>query len=477
MQDSKAIKLLKQLNPDEFRRFYRFLKSPFFTTNVHIVKMYEYLRKYYPAFNSNKLQREKVFAKLFPQTPFNYEKLAALIKKMTNLVEDYMIWIDLKSQEADRQKRLSKIYAQRNLFAFYERSRLRQLERMDKQPYRDLEYYQNRYSLDFDYFFHPLTPKHTLQDDALIRLMDSVDQTFILGKYRIASEMKNRERILAKQYDIRFLEAIENEIRNGLSNKNISLQLYQLLLQMYVPEKEGTAFEKLKNLFSENAHRIRHLDQSLLLTQMINYTVKQINIGNAAFYQKALELYKIGLEIGLVVENQKIDAAVFGNIVLLGCNAREFEWTKHFMVQNQQYLKESIRQDTVALNMGLWYFHQNDFDKAYHKFFNHTFSYAFQLKARFYLIRTLLEQFLSDDTLLDLLISQIDAFEKFLYRNKMISSYHKKTHLNSIAIIKKLAIGLSQKKDLVKLKTSLLAEIERKGNMVVKEWLISKLGV
>ena len=188
-----------------------------------------------------------------------------------------------------------------------------------------------------------------------------------------------------------------------------------------------------------------------------------------------MDLYKIGLEIKLVVENGRIQEGVFGNIALLGCHAGEFEWTEKFMEDYQSFLKEDIRADIVALNKGLWYFHQEAFKEAYNEFVSHSFSSFYQISVRSNTIRAIYELFLKDESLYELLEAQILAYEKFLHRNALISVALKEAHLNQLFILKRLTSGLFNRKDLKTLQESLFTKLNKMEKVIGKKWLNEKI--
>lgn len=475
MQKIKLYKMLQSLDKAEFSRLSKFLRSPFFNHTQSFVAYYEHLKKFYPVFESPKLSHENIWAKVFPNQAYHEIKCRRLLSDFTKLVREYLTILQLEKQKSEKRKLFIKSLGERNLFSLFEKETQNYLSEIEELPFRDLEYHEAITALNFDYFFHPLTQKHTLSDDALVQLMNGIDKKFILEKYRIGSEMKNRERILAKQYDLRFLEAVEEETKNGFFLENKPFELYRLLFEMYDEKKAASAFDNLKMLLIDQIRNLRRLDQSLFLTQLINYAVRQLNSGRDKFYGEALDLYKLALENELVVENERIEEAVFRNIVNIACHENQFEWTENFIEYYQKYLDVNNRTDVVEHSTGLWYFFQNDFEQAYFKFSNHSFSQAYQPSARANLIRALYEMFLLDGSLYDLLISQIEAFEKYLHRNELISSYHKEAHLNFNFIVKKLASGIFQVKDIKKLKKSVFENIQRREKIVGKGWLMKKV--
>lgn len=475
MIGSKLLSLLASMSATEFRRMRKVFQSPFFTTNERHLVFYELLRKYHPIFDTLKLNKEKVFEKLYPGKPFNDGLLRVLVREFTQMTEEYLLLTKLRGENFQRKKMLSQIYKDRNLYSFFEKETKYLLKELDKNPYRDWEYYREVYELNFDYFFHPNTQKLAKEDERLLSIMESLDRQYVLAKFRIGSEMNYWRNTYAKQFDIRLFEEIKTLNETVLKEEHPLFKLYSLLFQLYESSEKDLAFAKLKPIFSENFQSLRSIDQSLFLTQLINFAIRKINIGEATFYKEALDLYKIGIEANLVLRDSNIDEAVYGNIALLGCHAKEFDWVDDFMLKHKKHLKKEIRHDAYELNRGLWFFHQNDFENARIQFMNYGYLPKFQTKARSNLMLTLFEQFLEDSSLFDLLISQLNAFEKFLHRNDLTGEYKRKAHINLVSILRKLTTGLFQRKNVEKLKESIEDQIATKKQIAGKKWLLKKV--
>lgn len=475
MIGSKLLPLLSSLSPTEFRRMRKVFQSPFFTTNERHLVLYDLLKKHYPTYHSPKLEKEKVFERLYPGKPFNDGLLRVMIREFTQMVEEYLLLSKMRSEDYERKKMLAKIYKDRNLYAFFAKETQYLLKDLGGGAFRDWEYYSERYELNFDYYFHPSTQKLTDRDQTLETLMNSLDKQFLLAKFRLASEMKNREKTLSRQYYIRFLEAIKEVSVKFYDDRHPLFQLFPLLFDLYNSTENEEIYKELKELFSASFTKLRTFDQSLFLTQLINYAIRKINSGDNDYYKEALDLYEIGLETKLVLRNDEIDQAVFGNIVLLGCNAGQFEWTQNFIAEYKDYLKKDIREDVVTFNQGMWYFHQNDFENAYDAFVNYAFAPTFQIKVRLNLVRTLFELFLKDDSYYDLLISHIESFEKYLHRNDLMTTELREADLNTLSVIRRMTTGLIANKDKSKLKNAILSQMEQKGKFVVKNWLLKKI--
>ena len=474
MKDGKLVKLLRTLSPEEFRRFRRFLKSPFFTTNKHLLTLYDYFRKYHPEYGSPSLRKEMVFKKVFPGLPFNYNKLASLTQQMTRLLEDYFLWINLEASPMYRQRQLLRVFNSRNLFDFYERGYVRYLEKTDEMPYRDMEHYQHKIQLHAEYYFHPLNNKYDLEDPSLEILSDSLDAYFLIGKYRIVAALRNRERILSKKYPIRFLEAMEKERTKGWMTGHFLAELYELLFNL-LRQQSADIFQVYKSLLFDRFTDLRKMDKGLLFYSGLNYIIGQINQGNDPFYQEALTWYKLSIDNQMIIERGRINEAVFSNIVLLGCREKDFLWTKGFIEEYGQYLNKSSRMDTILFSESLLLFHQRKFQESLYLLNSHSFGKDIQPKVRLTMIRNNFEQFLVNDSYYESLQSSIKAFEKYIVRDKYFSRSKIEPHVHCIRIIKQLSNKILAKPQKGMLLQWLDDELQRRKKVVVKDWLRSKV--
>ncbi len=175
MIGKKLITILQTLDQATFRRLGDAFASPYFTSSPLLLKLYALLKKEYPVFDTAKLDKEKVYKALYPDKPYNDGALRVLVREFSKITEDFLVFESLKNDESARQKMLTKWYGEHNLYAEFEKSTHALLAKMENQPYRDVEYFDEAASLYASYFFHQNTEKYTLDDQVLTQLMESVD--------------------------------------------------------------------------------------------------------------------------------------------------------------------------------------------------------------------------------------------------------------------------------------------------------------
>ncbi|MEZ4932171.1 MAG: hypothetical protein R2788_08650 [Saprospiraceae bacterium] len=166
MIGQKLIKILQSLDPEEFRRLKRALSSPYFATNTRLLTLYEHLKKHYPEFEEEKLQKEKLFKKLYPGKPFNDGVLRVLVREFSAVVEDYILLERLRSDKPLRKKMLVKEYGQRNLYEYFKKGTEELVSGFDDSYVKDMEHYSEHIQLYQDYCFHPMTNNNDADDDS-----------------------------------------------------------------------------------------------------------------------------------------------------------------------------------------------------------------------------------------------------------------------------------------------------------------------
>ena len=71
MQNTKLIKILRSLQPDEFRRLHQFLQSPYFNRSETITELFNILADDINGENHISLKKEAIWNKLGLPAPFD----------------------------------------------------------------------------------------------------------------------------------------------------------------------------------------------------------------------------------------------------------------------------------------------------------------------------------------------------------------------------------------------------------------------
>lgn len=473
MQHLKLIKLLKILTKEEFSRLGKFLRSPFFNNTTSLITFYEILKKAYPEFAEKKLKPETIWLKIFPEKSFNQIKFLRLCSDLSLMIEKYLVQLELEQPKPTAEHLLIQSLSRRNAYKMYEKAVTSRLEDTENEAIRDANWYRERLILREDWFNHPLKNKYAPKDSILEDMLDDLDMSFTLQKLKLANNLKSKKRIYPNDYEIRYLETVKNA---NLSHENILIQFYILALELL--ENQTESFNKFEKLLFQNFKKIANKDCLTFFYSGLNFAIRRLNIGETNYSKVILNWYQFGIEKKLFINNQQMSQLTFRNIVLSFARENEFEWGEEFILQHSKYLKKEEREYLLNYNKGVLFFYRKDLDKAIHYLSAEKWpAVAYQLLAKNILIRAIFEKFLLDKDYYRLLNSQIDAFEIYLIRNKEINSKNAKPQLNLIRLLRSIANKKLRNISSKEINTWLDAQLEKRKEIISKNWLIKTLGM
>jgi len=472
MNNSKLIALLKALNPTEFRQFNRYLKSSFFTQSEDVLRLYAYLRKYYPDFSSPKLEREKAFAYLYPKEKFNGPRLRNLLLKITKILEEYFIYLEFQANEFEKKKLLTRIYGKRNLSVIYQQKTEELLDDLERQPFRNVDYFYHRYLLQKDFYFHLNTTRQGAINKKVEDAFLNLNYFFAMERLRFGAELKSRERIYAEKYN--FSQNNKTEFIPPKHNKTYNL--FQKIVELIEYQNEQVYFEA-KSLFLEINEKINLKTQQDILLYLLNYALSQIAQKGSSFMREAFELYKIGLAKSIFITEQKSFSGVsFLNIVLVGSGLKEYEWTKNFIKEYSSLLDKSAIENFKPLAEATLYFYQEAFSRAITIINTNKFSESIiDINAKLLVLRAYYELFLLDNTYWQLLNSCLKNYEKYLSRDTKLDESKIKGYVNFIHIFKKFLKITIQKKYNHQSISTLIELLNTMSPVTAKPWLLDKI--
>lgn len=475
MHQTKLIKLLKNITPSEFKRLQKGVKSSFFTTNPHIPKLYTYLKKYYPDFKNKKLEKTQVYAHLYPKQEYKDNKLRKLFTEFTQIIESFLIHLELQNQPFEQQKLLTKIYGRRNMYSFFERNTNLLLKELANQGIENHNYFRDKMELSHQYLFHPNTPKHRNGSEILSNIMTDLDYYFIAMKLQMASELINRQNHLKEAYDVRFLDTINEELDRKQLPTPAFIRLYIKLLTLLKYQKNEVYWELREELLSIENVSIE--DKSNILQYLMNYAIAKVNKGVEVdkYRKENFDLYKLGLEKKLLIKNERISDIAFTNIASFGASFNEFHWTTNFIEAYQQYLPTQYKNQAVSLSLGYLHFFQEEYEKSINILLFEKFTkVGHNRRAKGLLLRSYFELSLINETYIELFFSFIQSFTKFLYRDSVYSKESIKSYLNLVQVLQKIAKYINNNQWSNTVKQQILEQV-KVTDMVLKPWLIKKI--
>jgi len=435
MKKSKLVVLLKSLTPQEFKQFHKYIRSPFFTQSKDVLKLYNYLRKHYPNFDSANLNRETIFAKLYPNEKFNGSRLRNLILKITKILEDFLIYINFKQDTFQKEKVLAEIYGKRNLNVIFKKKTENLLAELEQLPFRDSDYYINKYALQRDYYFHLNTPRQGAIKKMINDAYADLNHFFALEQQLIKLELKTREKIFSEIY-----HNIQPKALNLILAKESKVyELFKKIIDLIDKQEEENYFET-KALFLTNMDALKKENQLRILVCLLNFALNQTTQKGAIFIEEAFELYKVGLALGtFMTPPNLIPGMTFLNIITVSASLKEFDWAKAFIDKYETALDSEVAHVFKPISLANLHFYQGKFGETIQIINSNKLTDSIlSILARLLVLRSFYELSLRDQTYAQSFYAYLNSFEKYLTRERKLNSKKVKGYTNFIFIFKKL---------------------------------------
>jgi len=433
MKQSKLIDILSTLSTTEINRFEKYVTSPYFNVHQDTIGLFRVLKDYYPDFHENDVRKETIFERLYPDSPYDREKLYTLKKYLVKLLYDFLAVEATQKDTAYQNALLIADLLGRRLNKYVPKL-LSEAETELEKGRHTMKYYFHK----FNFAFHSLSlgtakqnrsTKHSYQG-----MLNQLDYFFITAKLKYACEVLNRSKVVSSNEQIRLLDAIlalcEKESFDEIPTVTIYYQTYKML-----SEKDGEPFyKKLRAKVNENIDLMPKSDLINLYIFMINFCFRRTRVGKAHFMRDVFELYQEMLKYDLIFVSASTGAIHYKNITTIALKLKEYEWVEKFLKKYAKRLDPSLRTGVQYYNLANLYFTQGLYSKSLRHLQRVEFIDPFyRMSYNILLLKTYYE---CDE--IEPLLSLCSTFSTFIRRNKTISENVKPSYLNLTKFLKKL---------------------------------------
>jgi hypothetical protein len=371
MHNSFLLNYFKYLDKKDRRELRKAVRSPFFNQKEEIIRLFDCLDKH---IDSPKvpLSQAWVFEQVFPDKPFNALLLHHAASALTQLTRRFLAISAFENTPPQYQLSLTRALRQRQATKMYEHELKEAKTFLDKQPLRNAEFHLQHYMLLLDEYDYKR--QHRREGDLPVQeLSDNLDNFYLAETLRQACTMKAHQNV-AQQLNYRqpLSEAVLMHLDLGKieNTPTIAAFFYALKAQNeQISEQndentEGSYFEKLKDLLINHRHYFNHEELKNLYILAINYCIKQQNRGKITFIQEALDLYEVGLNNEILLENGSISQYAYRNVALLAMKVGDWKKAEDMLRKYKKYLPSIDRENFYKYNSAFLSFRQGNADKA-----------------------------------------------------------------------------------------------------------------
>ncbi len=470
MKNSKLIGILRTFQTKELTRFKEYVHSPFFNKHKTVTKLCNYILKYAPDFESDKLKKENIFRLLFPKDTYNETNIYTHTSNLLQLLCDFMA-----------QKAFESNTVQKKLYTLQE-LRIRNQHKQFNSTVKQYQLLQDRAVKDRDYHYYQgklykeqdqINPVRN--QDMNIQNMDSeLEIVFLIDKMQIACDMNNRNSIIGSDYEASGIDLVLQWIER---NKDYYLKFPEVRINYTIYKLVNTGdkefYDDLRVFLADKTHLYPKAKIKEIYDYLINHCIKKLNTGETAYYREFFELHRFLLkEEILLLEDKSLAEWDYKNIVTVGARLEEFDWVKSFIFDYKERVNEKVRENVFSYNLAYYYFSIKNYKEALQLLHQVEFTDAsYYIGAKIIQLKSyyVLEVFEAS-------LSLIATFKNYIQRSKVLSDSKKLMNQNMLKVAKKIITLESRKityrkKKLADKKKELQEMIEKLSPIANAAWL------
>lgn len=471
MKPNKLFNLLQSLTIKEFKELEGYMNSPFFIKKrTDLPAFYQALKPFYPFTEIETVTKEALFEQVYSEEDFKDKKFRKLLADFVKIIENYLLFLENEVDRFEKNKRLMAIYKRRNVHQEFLRTAKELTKTLNKVTIQNATYFYNQYILESELYFHSNVEKNKGEVNTLKNSIKNFEHFFVLERAKLGMDLKNKERIYSKSHHFKL-----DDFSKIIPIDNTIYEFYKISLQLFETEKEAIFFN-LKDSFLKNFNDLEEGEQLIFFKVLQNYAIQKARISEEEYLPILLDLFKMGLERGILLDNGMIRSVTFLNIIGIAIKNNKTDWANLIIETYKDKIIEEISGFTYKASTALIAFYKKEYIKVIDILnispFPHSLNYY---SFKMLIIRASFKIFQEDANYYKLFLNHSSSFEKYLTRDNLSVSKKIEANLEFIREIKKIGKLIFQRKLTPTLKIQLLENLEKNEKINYKNWLIKTI--
>lgn len=465
MADFVLYEVINTFTKTDLRRFGKFVRSPFFTHRSEMERMYAWLA--HCRYRQKPLpDKQHLFRKSFPGRDYDDLLLRATMSDLCELMEEYLIWQQMRGETVRSELALSAAFRDRNLSKQFHQSTRKVREYLEKDGIRNADFH--RQVLDYQVEMTKFQTRTVRTGELPLQdIADSIDVLYLAEKLRHSCTQISHQAVFKTTYKFGLLPQVLDQVEQDGFLKVPAIALYYYCYRFLTEQYSLDYFQKFRQELQQNGRFFPDTELKELYLLAINYCIRKINEGTEPFVREGWELYREGLEKGFLLENRRLSPFTFNNIAAFGIKLGVFTDVEQFIRQYHSFLEPGLQQSLLSFNMA-----RLEYKRGHHSAALRLLQTAdFKDLVNNLISKTLLLKIYYELEEFDLLESHLDTFRQFI-RRRELSDYHRRNYLNIIAFVKKITALPPADRSV---KSALRVEIEQAEVLTEREWLLEQL--
>lgn len=463
MKDRKVIKILREFTIKEQKSFLRFCQSPYFNTNTILVDLLGYIYRFAPKYSDSKFTTQNAFKQLYPTKKFTEQTMNRHLSQLFKLAEEFIIIHYDKENEIKRNINLLEYYKHHQLFPFFETSKKKLNTLNERYPYRDFDFFLNKYLIEYQSATILATEDNRTQDLNFDNTELALDLQYWIRKLSILCTNLNRKTYgSSATIDYSEVDQIISYLEHNELLEVPALKVWYAVLLLIHKSDNKTNYDRLKQLLENHHSNFKSEDIQSFYSFLIN-AVSNFYKSGVERYEEYFALFEVQILNHYIYLHGFIHPHILKNIVTVALRLKKYDWVESFLKENKNKIKS---QESYFWNLANLNYEQGKYEKALDILLDNKYDDLFyQLGTKRMLSKIYYHLDYSE-----LLFSFINTFRVFVSR-KALNPIQKKRHQNFINFtLKLIKLVPGNTPEL----TQLLQKIETTEQTAEKNWLLEQ---
>lgn len=477
MYKSKLISLLKSFSPEEIKDFGLYLHSGLFNREKAPAKLFKLLKLHYPEFESEKINKKKIFKGLFSGRNFNDDLLRNTVSDLMKLAEEFLILIHNRSEPFLNHYYLLKELTNRKQPVLFNMN-LRDAETLlKKAEIRDEIHYQHKFLIEDERRRNVVVNSSRIlyKEDNLNSQAANLHIQHLIENIKLYAIMLNQKKFTHDHnFDFTFFEIIIEYVRSNYEKfRDIPYIKAFYNCVMIFKTEENIYFSELKKIVEKNYKVFSLTDRKNLFIVLTAHVNSKIRKGDFSLLEERFELYREFIRTGAYYEGNSFMAHyIYSAAALSAVEINKTDWAEKFINKYKPQLHEDFRDNTFNYCMSVLNLYKSDYGISMEYLSKvKTIDIAYRNNVNILLLKIYFCQRQTDS-----LYSLIDSYRHFLKRSSKIRKEDAEFNNNFLKYLKKVyQILVSENKfkkyDLTKIKN----ELEATNNISSKKWILDQI--
>jgi hypothetical protein len=475
MIKSSLLEILGTFASKEFKEFGDYINSPFFNKNEAVIKLYDYIRLYFPDFDNHKFEKENVYSQIFPNAEYNDGFMRTIMFNLTQLAEDFLAYNNYKSRGVYELLHLINEMNSRVLDKHVIKGIKAAAEKVKKYDHEDESYFLDMFMIEkeknrlYDRTKKILNKKDINEHD-LLSESENLIRFFLIHILKRYRYLLNRQNVMNISFEFEFVdEIVDYLLKNKQKYSNLP-SLAGLVNQVMLLKTESDEhYFACKNIYLDLENTVGWGERYNGLVLISGYCISQHYKGRNEMMKEYVELQKFRDKHNIVKMNRNdfVTTLYYRSVVTAAVLVNEIEWGEMFINKYKAELQPEGRESAYNFAMA----RIREKQKRYEESMN--FLRNVKLEDVYYKVnvKSLMSKLYYCMGHINELADQLDTFRKFLKNDQLINDEFRRVNINYVKLLTDL---VKLKENTGRVKASEFRKKLEETDTISKDWLLEK---